>query len=92
MKFSNKCCADAWSVPSLIMSDMRAPRAGKAFNIHRIRLSSGFALFCPWAPTNAVHGTTCVPKSGRKRWSLGGAQQKNLAFCPPGPRSGSLCF
>jgi len=26
MKFSNKCCADAWSVPSsLIMSDMRAP-------------------------------------------------------------------
>jgi hypothetical protein len=25
MKFSNKCCADAWSVPSLIISDMRAP-------------------------------------------------------------------
>jgi hypothetical protein len=52
VKFSNKCCADAWSVPSLIMSDMRAPRAGKAFNIHRIRLSAGFALFCPSMGTN----------------------------------------
>ena len=36
MQFSNKCYADAWSVPSsLITSDARA---GKAFNMHIIRL------------------------------------------------------
>ena len=36
MKFSNKCCADAWSVPSPLT---RAP--GRHFNMHRIRLSAG---------------------------------------------------
>ena len=59
MKFSNKCCADAWSVPSPLT---RAP--GRHFNMHRIRLSAG-------APPGATQMRHQEPSPQRVRLSAG---------------------
>jgi hypothetical protein len=97
VKFSNKCCADAWSVPSLIMSDMRAPRAGKAFNIHRIRLSAGFALFCPSMGTNKrclweLASPKVVASAGALAWALEALSKKILRFVPQARAAAAFVF